>query len=311
MRRRACNEDGFLLIELIAGMLVLTVAFLALVGAYSLGYFAIGSSAKTSAAGLLANNQLELYSALPYASIGLDSATLTSVKSTDATYSSDESGLPGGGTDVTISSCGASPQCSPVQTLTGADNKTYKLETFIQLLPNPSITTRSEKVVTVIVRKSGASGTSKVVTMQTAFDVGSPGSSPPQITNCAAGGSNCESLLVAKTVVNNSTLTIGYTDDSAMQTTGAYAPTAFLNGVQQLSVSIGVPSSTLPQTYVDSNGGTAGTAHQSLLTITLPEGIAPGSYTVLITVRDSNGSPLDTDQYSWPITVAANGTVTG
>jgi hypothetical protein len=35
--------------------------------------------------------------------------------------------------------------------------------------------------------------------------------------------------------------------------------------------------------------------------------LAARSYTVLI----SNGNPVDTDQWSWPITVAANGTVTG
>src|SRR5579863_8565974 len=139
-------------------MLVLTVALLALIGSYSLGYFSIGSAAKTSAAGLLANNQLELYAALPYASIGLDTTTLTSVKANDATYSTDESALPGSGTDVTINSCGASAQCSPVQTLTGPDHKSYKLETFIRLLANPSITTRSEKVVTVVVRNASAAG---------------------------------------------------------------------------------------------------------------------------------------------------------
>jgi hypothetical protein len=299
------------MIELVAATLILSVALLALIGAYSFGFFAISSSGKTSAAGLLANNQLELYSALPYASIGLDATTLTSVQSTDATYSTDESGLPGTGTDVTISSCGSTAQCSPVQTLTGPDNKSYKLETFIRLVANPIVSTRSEKVVTVIVRNAGAAGTAKVLTMQTAFDTGSASSSPPAVTDCSAGGSNCESLLVDKTVVNNTTLTIGYTDDSAMQTTGSYAPTAFLNGVQQLSVIPSTPGSALAQNYVDTYGGTAGTTHQSLLTITLPSGLAPGSYTVLITVRDSNGSPLDTDQYSWPITVASNGTVTG
>jgi len=173
MRNRAHNENGFLMIELIAAMLILTVALLALIGAYSLGYFAIGSAGQTSSAGLLANNQLELYGSLPYSSIGLDATTLTSVKSSDATYSTDESSLPGSGTDVTISGCGASAQCSPVQTLTGADSKTYKVETFVRLLANPNASSRSEKVVTVVVRNASVSGSPKVLTMQSAFDLGS------------------------------------------------------------------------------------------------------------------------------------------
>ena len=311
-RERAHNEDGFLLLELIAAMLVLSIALLALFGAYSMGYFAIASSAKTSAAGLLANNQLELYSSLSYGSIGLDATTLTSVKSSDPTYSTDEAALPGGASgDRTISGCGSSPQCMPVQTLTGADNKSYKVETFIRdIADNPSISGRPERNVTVVVRNLSVSGSPIVLTMQTAFDQGNPSAAPPAIPDCHAAGSNCESMLTNKRVVNNTTLTIVAMDDSAIQTSGIYAPTAFLNGVQQLPLATSSTSG-WSQVYLTGYGGTQSNANQTLFTISLPASLAAGSYTVLITCRDSNGSPLDTDQYSWPITVAANGTVTG
>ena len=160
------------MIELIAAMMILSIALLALIGAYSLGYTATGNAGASSAAGLLANNQLELYSSLPYASIGLDATKLTSVKSSDANYSSDESALPVSGSDVTISSCGSSAQCSPVQTLTGPDNKSYKVETFIRLLTNPSITSRTEKIVTVVIRAAQVTGTPVVGKFQTGFDSG-------------------------------------------------------------------------------------------------------------------------------------------
>jgi len=307
VRTRVHNEDGFLLIELIAAMLILTVALLALIGSYSLGYFAIGSAGKTSAAGLLANNQLELYSSLPYASIGLDATTLTSVKSTDATYSTDESGLPGSGTDVSISSCGASAQCSPVQTLTGPDHKLYKLETFIRLLANPNISTRSEKVVTVIVRAASVSGSPKVLTMQTAFDTGSPSQAPPGIPNCAQIGVKCESELVDPTIVDNNTIEIVYTDDGTPRIGGGYAPTAFLNSVQQLGIGMSTTSG-WPLNYVDNYGGSSSANNQELLTISLPDGLPPGCYTVLVTTSDYDGP--DTDQWPWPINVAADGTLT-
>ena len=197
MRTRVHNENGFLLIELIASMLILTVALLALIGAYSMGYFSIGSAGQTSSAGLLANNQLELYSSLPHSSIGLDATTLTSVRTSDAHYNTDETALPSGVTgDVTITACGSTAQCLPVQTIVGPDHKTYKVETFIRLLANPLIPSRGEKVVTVVVRNMSTSGSPKVLTMQTAFDTGSPTSSPPAIPNCAQTGVKCESELV-------------------------------------------------------------------------------------------------------------------
>jgi type II secretory pathway pseudopilin PulG len=170
MRTRVKAEDGFLMIELVAAMCIMIVALLALIGAYSLAYFAINSTNQTTSAGLLANNQLELYASLSYASIGLDATTLATVKSTDPNYNTDESALAVSGTDVTISGCGSSAQCSPVQTITAGDHKTYKLETFIRLISNPSAPSRTEKIVTVIVRNVATGA--KVVTMQTGFDLG-------------------------------------------------------------------------------------------------------------------------------------------
>jgi Tfp pilus assembly protein PilV len=172
VRSRIRSEGGFLALELVVAIVVISIAILALMAAYGNVFFSLRSAAKTSSAGLLAENQLELYASLPYSSIGLDSSTLSSVKASDSTYSSDESALPGTGTDVTISSCGSSPQCSPVQTLTGSDHHTYKLETFIRALSNPNGSSWNETVVTVIVRDASRGGSPEVITAQTAFDQG-------------------------------------------------------------------------------------------------------------------------------------------
>ena len=169
---RLRNEEGFLLIELIAAVVIISVALLALLGAYDEAWFSLRSGSKDSSAGMIANNQLELYASLQYSSIGLDATTLASTKASDTTYTSDEAALPGTGTDVTISGCGTSAQCLPTQTVTGADGKSYRLETFIRSIANPSAATWSEKVVTVIVRDPSKAGDPKVVTLQTAFDSG-------------------------------------------------------------------------------------------------------------------------------------------
>ncbi len=172
MHSRARSEDGFLLVELVAAIVIISIAILALMAAYDEAFFSLRSAANTSSAGLLAENQLELYASLKYASIGLDASALSTAKGTDANYSTDESALPGTGTDVTISGCGSTPQCSPVQTLTGSDHQRYKLETFVRSLPNQPGSSWNETVVTVIVRDLSKAGSPKVVTMQTAFDPG-------------------------------------------------------------------------------------------------------------------------------------------
>lgn len=183
---RLRNEEGFLLIELIAATVILSVALLALLGAYDEAWFSLRSGAKDSSAGMIANNQLELYASLQYSSIGLDATTLTSTKASDTTYVSDEAALPvpanTTASDATTS-CGSSPQCLPVQTVKGADGKSYRLETFIRLVTNVSTCPGQdatqcgsnpwkEKVVTVIVRDPSKTGSPKVVTLQTAFDQG-------------------------------------------------------------------------------------------------------------------------------------------
>jgi Tfp pilus assembly protein PilV len=169
---RLRNEDGFLLVELLTATVVISIALLALLGAYDQAWSSLHSGAKDSSAGIIANNQLELYASLQYSSIGLDATTLSSTKSSDSTYTTDEAALSGTGTDVTISGCGSSAQCLPVQTIKGADGHNYKLETFIRSVANPSAATWNEKVVTVIVRDLSATGNPKVVTLQTAFDPG-------------------------------------------------------------------------------------------------------------------------------------------
>jgi hypothetical protein len=192
-----------------------------------------------------------------------------------------------------------------VQTLTGADHKTYKLETFIRALANPTISSRTEKVVTVVVRNTGPAGTGIVLKMQTAFDTGSPGTAPGVILSCSQIGVKCESEIMDPTILDNNTLEVVYSDDKPPRM-GDFAPSAYLNSVQQLGVGLSATSG-WPQNYVDTYGGSASTNAQVLITISLPTGLPAGCYTVLITTSDDDGP--DTDQWAWPITVSSTGAV--
>ena len=206
MLERLRDERGMGMIEMIAAVVVITVALLALMASYDQAFFSLHNSARKTAAASLAETQLELYSSfygdttttevtggttttvpLPVAQIGLNSSLLTTAKASDAFYLSDENALGVTGTDVTYSGCSTTTaQCEPVQlNVTGNDGKKYRVETFI-IDTNESIScsgqttscgTTPQREVTVIVRDPNVSGTPKVYTATMAFDCGPRGSS--------------------------------------------------------------------------------------------------------------------------------------
>jgi hypothetical protein len=114
-----------------------------------------------------------------------------------------------------------------------------------------------------------------------------------------------ESLLADASPAANATvsagqrMTIVYTDDTAIGA-GSQAPTAVLSNGQVLAVTVS-PTTGQPQHYVDGYGGSASTRYQDLLTFSLPAGLTPGTYVVLVTAHDGDG---DIDQWPWVITVA-------
>jgi Tfp pilus assembly protein PilE len=206
MPTRLREERGMGLIELIAAMVVITIALLALMASYDQAFFSLHSAARKTAAASLAESQLELYSAIyvpqltststtltsttvtttqasTFSSIGLSSSLVTTAKASDAFYSTDEAALtPAGTTEVTNAACTTTvAQCKPVQTsVAGSDGKNYRVETFIrdvsQSLTCQGQTTpcgsATERQVTVIVRDPNVSGTPRVYEVTGAFDSG-------------------------------------------------------------------------------------------------------------------------------------------
>jgi hypothetical protein len=116
----------------------------------------------------------------------------------------------------------------------------------------------------------------------------------------------CESLLInpslaaSATASPGQTLTIGYTDDSAIGS-GSLAPTAQLNNGQSLPVTV-TPTSGQPFGYVTGYKRDFNAKNQSLLNFSLPTNLQAGSYSVLVTVYDGDG---DVDQWNWPVTVVS------
>jgi Tfp pilus assembly protein PilV len=145
---RLHSEKGFGLIELLIAMVVLNIGILAIVAAFNAGIITLNRASRVTTAAVLADQQMELYRAITYDSIRLASATIpgTAPYTTDTAYSASQ---------ITTPACSGLPypdECNASRTVTGADNKSYRLDTYIvQTTPTGG---RPVKQVTIVVRDS-------------------------------------------------------------------------------------------------------------------------------------------------------------
>lgn len=201
------SEDGFGLIELLIAMVVMQIALLAIIGAFGAGSAALGRASRLNTAATLADTQMELYRAMPYDAIGLDTAS----GPTTGTYIGDTSFCASGQTPVCANtgprnnagggswSCTATSGTTAVSVYFSAnginpcvahrlvssatqppspDGRTYYVDTYI-LWSAPVAASRGVKQVAVVVR-NGTSGT-ELATQLSTFDCSTgnpPGSAP-------------------------------------------------------------------------------------------------------------------------------------
>jgi type II secretory pathway pseudopilin PulG len=191
MIARARAEDGFLMIEVVAAIVILTIALLAVMAGYDAAFISLHRANQKAVAAKLANQQLELFGALSYDAIGLDPTLTANVGDpNNAAYDSlyatnslldgamytDANGNPaqypsGTVNDVTTTGpCGATPNCLPVQTVTGPDGKTYRIETFIRDDDHTSNHRWTTRDVTVVIRDPSVAGDPEIVSAQAGFD---------------------------------------------------------------------------------------------------------------------------------------------
>jgi type II secretory pathway pseudopilin PulG len=152
---RLRSQAGFGLIELLMAMVMLNIGILAIVAAFNSGMFALNRASRISTASALADAQMELYRALTYNSIALDSTLLASV---DNTYKCDSAlggSCPNSTSGEVTTTCTGSPvpnECNPSRAVTGADRKSYRVDTYITTT-TPS-GGRAVKLVTIVVRNA-------------------------------------------------------------------------------------------------------------------------------------------------------------
>jgi prepilin-type N-terminal cleavage/methylation domain-containing protein len=143
------DEAGFGLIELMIAMTVLAIGILALFAMFESGIRSISRASTVTTAGALADTEMESFRAARYNTIGLPDSLIPSSPpyTTDPAYSSTAR--------VHVAACGTQPCTTkvPVQTLTGADGRSYRVDTYVttQTLTSP-YSARPVKLVTIVVR---------------------------------------------------------------------------------------------------------------------------------------------------------------
>lgn len=200
MLRRAREQDGFMMIEVVAATVILSIALLALMAGYDSAFVSQHQASQRSTAATLANEQLERFRAIPYLNLGLNAALATAVGNAsgpdydelyatnpilDGTWTTDSNGNPvqnpsGTVNDLTSTTCNGdttTPTCLPIQTVQGADGRDYRIETFIREDSNTDAsnlrwTTRN---LWVIVRDADKTSLPEIVELQTSFDRASAG----------------------------------------------------------------------------------------------------------------------------------------
>ena len=169
MRARLRAEQGFGLIELLMAMVMLNVGILAIVGAFNSGIFALNRASKVATASALADQQMELYRALTYSAIALDSSTLSGA---DNTYKCDTAlgaSCPNSTSAEVTTTCTGSPnECLPSRSVTGADRKNYRVDTYITT--STPTNGRSLKLVTVVVRDASKLSARPLARVASTFD---------------------------------------------------------------------------------------------------------------------------------------------
>ena len=147
------------MLELLMAMVMLNVGILAVVAAFSSGNAALYRSSRISTAGALANKQMEAYRGLKYDNIVFVTSEWTSAIA-NSTYTGDTVYQTNMNNPVaphalvaTVSTCPANvpaSACDPSYTTTGADHRSYRVDTYLYY--DTPTSGEQLRAVTVVIR---------------------------------------------------------------------------------------------------------------------------------------------------------------
>lgn len=147
------------MLELLMAMVMLNVGILAVVAAFSSGNAALYRASRTSTAGALANKQMEAYRGLKYDNIVFvtsewTAAIANSTYTGDTVYQTNMSNpVAPHALVATVSTCPANVPanaCDPSYTTTGADHRSYRVDTYLYY--DTPTSGQQLRAVTVVIR---------------------------------------------------------------------------------------------------------------------------------------------------------------
>lgn len=157
-------EEGIGLVELLIAMTILALGILAVFALFSSSALSIQRASTATTAGTLADSRMEKFRAATFGTIGF---TTTQLGSVDSTYTGDTAYRAPGTNLANEAVTIASSSFVPSETVTGADNRPYRVDTFITW---QAVTGgRNVKLVTIVVRDS-ATVTKTYARVVSAFD---------------------------------------------------------------------------------------------------------------------------------------------
>ena len=151
------------MLELLMAMVMLNVGILAVVAAFSSGNAALYRANRISTAGALANKQMEAYRGLKYDNIVFVTSEWTSAIA-NSTYTGDTVYQTNMYNPVaphalvpTVSTCPANvaaAACDPSYTTTGADHRSYRVDTYLYF--DTPTSGQQLRAITVVIRNPDA-----------------------------------------------------------------------------------------------------------------------------------------------------------
>jgi Tfp pilus assembly protein PilV len=171
---RASDEQGTLLIELLIAMTFMSLAVAALVGVFASTQISLRNAGIEGTALTLAESQIEVFKTMPYDDMKISASTLPGGGDPYVTANASDSTIPPSTGQVTG---GTSTACTnvtqlvgdcAVQTTTGADGNSYRVDTYVH-------SAYGLKTVTVVARQVVAGTVGRVrARASTAFDPANP-----------------------------------------------------------------------------------------------------------------------------------------
>ena len=147
------------MLELLMAMVMLNVGILAVVAAFSSGNAALYRASRISTAGALANKQMEAYRGLKYDNIVFvtsewTSAIANSTYTGDTVYQANMSNpVAPHALVATVTTCPANvpaSACDPSYTTTGADHRSYRVDTYLYY--DTPTSGQQLRAITVVIR---------------------------------------------------------------------------------------------------------------------------------------------------------------